>query len=79
MKINQSSKIPLVYKFKDINVGTVFCPIEEKDRILMKIGTVTDEKEEVCNTVNLSNGLFWYVPDNHQVIIMSAEINVEVF
>lgn len=79
MKINKPSNTPLIYKFKDINIGTVFCPIEERDRILMKVDTVTDEKGDVCNTINLKNGLFWCVPDNHQVILMTAEINVEVF
>ena len=79
MKINQSSNTPLIYKFKDINTGTVFCPIEERNRVLMKVDTVTDEKGDICNTVNLDNGLFWYIPDDYQVILMIAEINVEVF
>ena len=79
MKINKPSNTPLIYKFKDINTGTVFCPIEERDRILMKVDTVTDEKGDVSNTINLKDGSFWYVPDNHQVILMTAEINVEVF
>lgn len=79
MKINQPSNTPIIYQFKNVNTGTVFCPIEERNRILMKVDTVTDEKGDICNTINLNNGLFWYIPDDHQVILMTAEINVEVF
>jgi hypothetical protein len=78
MEINMNSNLPLVYQFKDINPGTVFCPVKAQDTILMKIDTVIDKLGESWNAINLQNGLFWYLKDEQKIIYLVAEIDVEM-
>jgi hypothetical protein len=78
MEINMNSNLPLVYQFKNINAGTVFCPVEAQDVVLMKMDTVTDKLGELWNAINLKNGLFWYLKDEQKIIYLVAEIDVEM-
>ena len=72
MKINQKRRIAT--DFDEVSLGDVF---QYEDDVYMRIDDICNNRNEIFNAVNLSNGDLFFFPRNETVTQVEAELIIE--